>query len=134
LSTNHFDWNVVNAPLFGGMFGGPQKIVHAIAKDNSGVGVKPYPGTQVHPRRRLMRNQVVFFADAFSKSSLDEMVPRFVEAVEEWCKTSDIGDQWVEMTDLYIFVRDVLFDCGVVSIFGPQMLNINPGLCNDFWE
>tara|TARA_R110002003_G_scaffold155_4_gene13686 strand:- start:2243 stop:2809 length:567 start_codon:yes stop_codon:yes gene_type:complete len=98
------------------------------------VGVKPYPGTQVHPGRRLMRNQVVFFADAFSKSSLDEMVPRFVEAVEEWCKTSGIGDQWVEMPDLYLFVRDILFDCGVVSIFGHQMLDLNPGLCKDFWE
>ncbi|KAH7082811.1 cytochrome P450 [Paraphoma chrysanthemicola] len=134
LSTNHFDWNVVSAPLFGGMFGGPQKIIDAIAKDNSGIGVKPYPGTDVHPGRRLMRNQVIFFSDAFSKSSLDEMVPRFVDAVEDWCKASNIGKDWVEMPDLYLFLRDVLFDCGVVSIFGQQMLDLNPDLCKDFWE
>ncbi|KAF1941002.1 cytochrome P450 [Clathrospora elynae] len=135
LSTHHFDWNKISAPLFVGMFGGPQKIKDALAKDDSGIGVKPYPGSDVHPGRRLMRNQIVFFADAFSKTSMDALVPIFILQMEDWCSKSNvISEDWVEMPSLYLFVRDVLFSSSVEALFGPNLLGLNPELAKDFWE
>jgi hypothetical protein len=133
-SSHYFDWNKVSAPLFAGMFGGPKRVSDALLADDSGVGAKPYPGSNVHPGRRLLRNQVVFFSDAFSRASLDELVPRFVQNLEDWCKESNIASDWVEMPDLFTFVRDVLFVCGVDSFFGKNMLSLSPGLKQDFWE
>jgi hypothetical protein len=134
LSTNHFDWNAISAPLFQTLFNGPQKIADVLMKDDSGIGVKPYPGTDVHPGRRLMRNQVVFFGDAFNKSGMDEMVPRFVKSVEKWCEGSNIGNDWTSLPDLYTWLRDVLFRAGVESVFGEHLLRLSPDLANDFWE
>ncbi|KAF2878580.1 cytochrome P450 [Massariosphaeria phaeospora] len=134
LSTHNFDWNKVTAPLFAHMFAGPPHVVDAIARDDSGVGRKPYPGSSVPPGRRLLRNQIVFFADAFSRASIDGMVPRFVSSLQAWCeKNTAIGANWVEMDDLYGFVREMLFACGVESFFGPGMLEVNPGLAAAFW-
>ncbi|KAF2274030.1 cytochrome P450 [Westerdykella ornata] len=117
------------------MFGGTDAVVEALRQDNSGIGAKPYSGSNVHPGRRLLRNQILFFSDAFSKSSLDELVPRFVQSLKTWCEASDeIGTEWVEKSDLYEFVRDVLFDCNVDSFFGKSLRALNPNLSADFWE
>ncbi|KAF2797967.1 cytochrome P450 [Melanomma pulvis-pyrius CBS 109.77] len=136
LSTANLDWNKISAPLFGGMFGGSEAIVHALQHDNSGIGAKPYPGSNVHPGRRLLRNQILFFSDAFSRGSLDELVPRFVKNLQDWCAESSsvVGSDWVEKPDLYEFVRDILFSCSVDSFFGKNLRQLNPNLDKDFWE
>lgn len=61
-------------------------------------------------------------------------MPRFVQAMEDWCQQSTITNKWTELPDLYIWLREVLFQCGVASVFGPHMLRLNPDLSEDFWE
>ncbi|ORY17483.1 hypothetical protein BCR34DRAFT_596952 [Clohesyomyces aquaticus] len=55
--------------------------------------------------------------------------------MEKWCVTHDsIGMDWVEMPDLYTFVQDILFQCGVDAFFGEKLRKLDPDLEKDFWE
>jgi hypothetical protein len=117
------------------MFAGSDAVVQALREDNSGIGVKPYPESKVHPGRRLMRNQIIFFSDLFSRASLDELVPRFAQNVEKWCEAqSGIGTEWVERPDLFQFVREIIFSCSVDALFGDSLRDLNPNLFSDFFE
>ena len=131
---SHLDWNHTSAQMFGRLFNAPRKICEVIAADNSGVGVKPYPGSSVHPGRRLIRNQVLFFNDAFSKKSMDEIVPRYLGELNRKCNDIGIGQTWKDIPDFYMFLRQIVFHCEVVSFFGYNMLQLNPNLEEDFTE
>lgn len=132
-TSNNFDWNRLSARMFKNLFAAPNQVVAATLADNSGIGVRPYAGSNVNPDQRIIRNQVVFFSDAFSKTSMDEIVPRFVENLQRNCSNLNMGDEWVEMSDLFTFVRDIVFPSGVESFFGKSMLELNPNLQGDFW-
>jgi hypothetical protein len=120
--------------MFGRLFNAPKRICDATAADDSGVGVKPYPGSSVHPGQRLIRNQVLFFNDAFSKKSMDELVPRFLHNLEQRHTDFDIGQTWTKLPDLYMFLRKFIFRCGIVSFYGQNMLDLNPEIEKDFTE
>lgn len=130
----HLDWNHTSAQIFGRLFNAPKKIRGAIAADDSGVGVKPYPGSSVHPGQRLIRNQVLFFNDAFSKKSMDEIVSRFLRELKKDDHGMGIGNTWRDVPDLYMFLRKIVFRCAVVSFFGHNMLRLNPDVEKDFTE
>lgn len=132
VSSSHLDWNKLSARMFGQLFGAPKAICDATLADDSGIGAKPYPGSSVHPGRRLIRNQVLFFTDAFSKPSMDELLPRFQSNLEKRCAMLGIGNDWEERSDLYSFLRNVVFPSGVDSFFGENMLGLNPTLEEDF--
>jgi hypothetical protein len=116
--------------MFGRLFNASKRICDATAADDSGVGIKPYPGSSVHPGQRLIRNQVLFFNDAFSKKSMDELVPRFLHNLEQ--RHTDFGETWTNLPDLYIFLRKFIFSCGIISFYGQNMLHLNPDIENDF--
>jgi cytochrome P450 len=118
--------------MFGQLFGAPEAVCHATLVDDSGIAVKPYPGSQVHPGRRLIRNQVIFFNDAFSKKSMDELIPRFMQNLYRQCEGFSIGTEWVELDDLFALVHDLAFPCAVKSFFGDSMFRLNPDLEKDF--
>lgn len=131
---NHLDWNHTSAQMFSRLFNAPKRICDITAADDSGVGVKPYPGSSVHPGQRLIRNQVLFFNDAFSKKSMDEIVPRYLNELERKCNVLGIGKSWEHLPDFYMFLRRIIFHCEVVSFFGQNMLLLNPNLEDDFTE
>jgi hypothetical protein len=118
--------------MFGRLFNAPKRICDATAADDSGVGVKPYPGSSVRPGQRLIRNQVLFFNDAFSKKSMDELVPRFLHNLEQ--RHIDVGKTWTDLPDLHIFLRKFIFRCGISSFYGQSMLDLNPDIEKDFTE
>ncbi|KAF1949004.1 cytochrome P450 [Byssothecium circinans] len=124
--------SVFLASMFGQLFGAPKAVCEATEADDSGTATKPYPGSHIHPGRRIIRNQVLFFNDAFSKKSMDEMIPRFIQNLYQRCESFAIGEQWVEMDDLFEFIHDLTFPVAVVSFFGASMLNMNPNLQRDF--
>ncbi|PVH94040.1 cytochrome P450, partial [Periconia macrospinosa] len=132
VSSNHLDWNITVSAMLGKLFGGSKRLCDAIKVDNSGISPNPYPGSQVHPGRRMGRNQHIFFNDAFSKKSMDEIVPRFVANLYLQCLSFSIGTRWVEMDDLFSFVYDLAFPCAVKSFYGESILKINPGLQANF--
>ena len=120
--------------MFGRLFNAPKRIRDATAADDSGVGMKPYPGSSVHPGQRLIRNQVLFFNDAFSKKSMDELVPRFLNNLKQRHADFDIDESWTDLPDLYVFLRKFIFRCGIISFYGKNMLDLNPDIENDFTE
>lgn len=82
----------------------------------------------------MIHNQVLFFNDAFSKRSMDELIPRFPGNLERRCTELDVGGEWVVLPDLYTWLREVVFRCGVASFYGENMLGLNPGLEKVFTE
>ncbi|PSN68401.1 hypothetical protein BS50DRAFT_573308 [Corynespora cassiicola Philippines] len=118
VSSNHLDWNTFSARMFGQLFGAPNQICHANSVDDSGIAAKPHPGSKVHTGRRLIRNQIIFFNNAFSKKNMDEIVPRFLRNLYLRCSGFAIDIEWVEMDDLFAFVHDLASCCAVESFFG----------------
>ncbi|KAF1977367.1 cytochrome P450 [Bimuria novae-zelandiae CBS 107.79] len=134
LSSGHLDFNQTSATFFRRLFNAPKRICDATLADDSGVGAKPYPGSSVHPGRRLIRNQVLFFNDAFSKPSMDELIPRFLRNLEQRCTEVDVDEDWVRIPDLYAFLSEFVLRCGIRSFNGNSMLELNPGLEKDFTD
>ncbi|KAF1994307.1 cytochrome P450 [Amniculicola lignicola CBS 123094] len=133
-TAQHLDWNKLSAPYFGSTFGASECFTRAASLDDSGVGVKPYPGTNVPSNHRLLRGRLLFFHDALSKKGVDELVPRFTENLRRNCKRMAQGDKWVEMSSLHSVVRDIIFPAIVDAVFGPNLLADSPELLTMFWE
>jgi hypothetical protein len=135
LNTSYLDSEKVNGPLGPRMFRMPEKVCQAHIDDNSGTGAKPHPESNIPPAQRVIRARSLYFADLFSRSSMDEFIGRFIQNLEEWCENSStVSSEWVEMPDLFNFIRDVLFNCAVTAFYGKTMLELNPNLQSDFWE
>ena len=83
-----------------------------------------------------MRNQILFFSDVFSKASLDELVPRFIANLQQWCADhkDEVSSDWTEKPDLFDFIRRILFTCNMDSFFGKYLRELNPTLEDDFME
>lgn len=87
------------------------------------------------PGRRLLRNQILFYNDAFSKASSDELYRRFGEGLESRCnETKDIGYDWIEKPDLYYFLREIMFQANIDAFFGPSMRSLNPEMDKYFGQ
>jgi hypothetical protein len=132
-TTNKFDWNKATPPLVGKIFDLPPAVVKIAMKDDSGVGVKPYAGSNVPPQYRIHCQNHVFNDDAFSKASTESIVSRFTKSLQDACTNLHIEDDWSELPDLYTFIRDLMFSTSIGTIFGPKMLELNPDLASDFW-
>lgn len=68
-----------------------------------------------------------------SGSSLRSITSRFQQSLAERLTKVEIGEEWVEVPDLYDFMRVVVMEAALVSMFGPYILSLNPSFLDDFW-
>ena len=66
-------------------------------------------------------------------ASLAGITSRFQQSLAERLTEVDIGEDWVEIPDLYDFMRVVVMEAALVSMFGPYILSLNPTFIHDFW-
>jgi hypothetical protein len=104
--------------------------------DDSGMLIKPLPNSRVRPEDRLWFKSHHNFGINLKGSGLSELTHRFIEslALQIFNKEKDIGGGWIELPDLFDFVKNETFIASTTAFCGPHILKLNPTLAEDFWE
>ncbi|KAL4746666.1 cytochrome P450 [Aspergillus terricola var. indicus] len=117
------------------MFGTPSYAMHLYRNDNSGIDPTPLPGTHVLPERRVYFHQHQSAHRFLTGQALRRMTERFMRFLsEEINDDTRIGEEWVQLPDLYSFWKSRIFHAAVKALFGPYLLSLTPSFEEDFWE
>jgi cytochrome P450 len=111
----------------------PPKAVELICADTSGPLREPLPGSNVPPHRRILRMQQENTFEFVSKAGLPHLLPKYTQNYEESVSATGIGYEWVEVPDLFIFLRDLAMDASVNTLCGKSFLEQSPGFSEALW-
>lgn len=116
------------------MFGMPAKAKEFLASDDSGLNSKPHPTSNIRPEHRVDYLTHNALAKFLSGPGLDPFVSRFKNNIMRRFADQDIGSEWIEMPDLYSFLKVQIFTASVEAMCGSYILSLNPTFCKDFWR
>lgn len=116
------------------MFGMPAKAQDFLAADDSGLNSKPHPTSNVKPEHRIDYLTHAAILRFLSGPGLKPLVSRFKEMIMGQFASQDIFSEWVEMPDLYSFLKVQIFNASVEAMCGSHILLLNPTFCEDFWK
>lgn len=105
-------------------------------EDNSGIHLKPLPGSETPPEKRLrFISHQHFQSELLGGAGLGELSRQFIRqlALRISVKSNAIGDQWSQLPDLYEFVKTEAFVATTIALCGEHIFKINPDLVEDFW-
>lgn len=112
----------------------PAKAQDFLAADDSGLNHISHRTSNVKPEHRVDYLIHSSLSKFLSGPSLKSLAVRFQENLSKNLAQLDIGDEWIELSDLYDFVRVQLFNASACAMFGPYLLTLNPTLYRDFWH
>ena len=116
------------------VFGTPEYIVPIYSGDDSGPLLKPFPGSQVKPENRVRYLHTQVSHQHLAGVTGPEMGERYMRFLTRNISADTVvGIEWVDMPDLWLFVRDLVFPCSTEAIFGSSILSLNPTLTENFW-
>ncbi|KAF2753076.1 cytochrome P450 [Pseudovirgaria hyperparasitica] len=114
------------------VFGTPKDAIHIYRNDNSGVAPNPIPGTNV--KHRVFYHQHLSAHRFLTGHNLKRMTERFVDFLSEECyQDRSIGEDWIDMPDLFDFWKTRVLCAAVKALFGTWILKLNPSFQEDFW-
>lgn len=115
-------------------FGMPKEVISFYGSDNSGSHAVPLPGSNTEPENRIFYIIHKLANTYLSGQSLTGMTTRFqANLAKAISDDSMIGNEWVELPDLYAFLQIQIFEAAVRSILGDYILSLNPTFVQDFW-
>ena len=120
--------------LVGNIFAMPAKARNFFAADDSGLNHNPLQSGTVKPEHRIDFPTYLSLSRFLSGPGLQPLAFRFRDNLSRNLAQLEIGDEWMELPDLYDFIRVQLFNASIEAMFGPYMLTLNPTLCKDFWQ
>lgn len=106
----------------------PKKVLDMVRRDNSGISPKPLPGSSIPENERYFFLNHKATHDVVGRSGLATLNKVFELNLSNWIQQVDIGPEWVEFEDLYIFMRDMLFQTSTDAFCGPRLLQNSPDL------
>ena len=115
------------------LIGVPEKIIKYYEADKSGNLPKPTAGSNIKAEERIW-----FYHHATHKyltgDALSIMTERLVESLQRRLAQFDIGDEWLGLTDFWLFFRSLMFEASVEAVFGKYLLELTPSIKEDFWK
>lgn len=136
MDSKTYDFSSMKQMIQRDMFGLPDPIVRMTKADNSGFNTKPLPNTHVPHHRRFNYLESKATDDIHRHGAVVAFVQHFEENIENWVQNCDFPDngEWVELPDLYKFMRKMVLRAATDALYGPDLLRRNPSLEEDFWE
>ncbi|KAM0321290.1 hypothetical protein ACHAPQ_009513 [Fusarium lateritium] len=118
-------------------FGLPAPDMLLYAGDDSGFDAKPAPGWEnVEPMKRFHFVQHRDMHSFLTGSSLNAMTGKFVEVysrnIDQDTKFHE--DQWIEIDDLYEWLKNSLLRAAVDALCGDKFLELSPEFLEEFWS
>ncbi|KAK2776757.1 hypothetical protein FQN52_003283 [Onygenales sp. PD_12] len=115
-------------------FGLPKAAYDIYAADDGGYLPMPAPGSKVDPDKRVFYDIHTLVNTNLSGESLVGITSRYQTFLaQQLSDIEEIGDDWVELPDLYAFMQHHVMKAAMVSMFGPYILSLNPTFMEDFW-
>lgn len=112
----------------------PDHIVPLYRDDDSGQLLKPLPGSQVQPEKRIKYFHTKATHQHLAGASGIKLGERYIDILSRNMSTdTSLEYQWVELPDLWLFVRDLVFNASIEAMCGSFILSLNPTLGEDFW-
>ncbi|OTA63683.1 cytochrome P450 [Hypoxylon sp. EC38] len=117
------------------LFGMPEKWLSVYAEDNSGQFHKPFPGSNIPPERRMHRILNDGIESALTGPGFDPTLQRFRSIfISQIQNLNAPTGEWIEIKDFRKFIHDTVGLSLVQAIFGPSLLEVNPGFMDDLFE
>lgn len=111
-----------------------KKAISIASQDDSGVSSKAIPNSLITPDKRFNYQDRKATHDFGRSPSHTAFLQQFEKNLYQWVSERKITEEWVEFADLYIFVRDIVFQPTTDAFFGPHLLSQNPNLAEDLWS
>ena len=114
------------------LFPVPKQTIALYEADDSGVGSQPQLGSTVHSDHRVYHALYKISTETLFDSSMQLIAERFMVKLFSLIRESEIGQNWVAMSDLSSFIKESLFQAAVESTCGPHLFVLNSNLAQDF--
>ena len=116
------------------VLGTPDHIVPLYSGDDSGQRVKPILGSQVRPENRIRFFHTKAAHQYLAGTNGIRLGERYMEILDRTISAdTSVRHELVEMSDLFLFVQNLVFPAGTESLCGSAILSLNPTLTEDFW-
>ncbi|GAB1317368.1 hypothetical protein MFIFM68171_07578 [Madurella fahalii] len=117
-------------------FGMPAKDLSIFQRDGSGGNAKPLEGWEhMDPAHRIFYHQHRDLHAMLNGAALDSMTTRFIATyTNRLRKTPLVSDEWIELPDLFAFLRGEMFHAACVSMVGERIFELCPDFGRDFWD
>lgn len=116
------------------MFNTSKKNMEFFRADNSGLTHDPHPMSNVRPDDRIFYLMHKATVDCLAGPHLAATSRDFQTALKERIADVPVGDDWVEMPDLYTWLRPHISHATVKAMCGSCFLELNPTFVQDFWN
>lgn len=116
------------------VFKTPRQAMEAYYSDDSGINIRPHPGTTVNAKDRIFHLTHKVLNNLLTGPGLKPLTTRFEANLRRQFSNDEIGHEWKEYPDLYLFMRTKIFRAAVESMCGPYLLRLSPTFVDDFWE
>jgi hypothetical protein len=117
-----FDFESMKSMVLKRILGLPDKVVKVSNQDTSGVGIKPFLGSDTPACRRINYLERKATRDFSRPASHAAFVGQSEKNIYQWVNDCKIGAEWIVYSDLYTFVRDLVFKTTSDVFFGPHLL------------
>ncbi|KJZ69546.1 hypothetical protein HIM_11059 [Hirsutella minnesotensis 3608] len=112
----------------------PPSIMAFYEADDSGMSPEPRKGSKVAPGDRILYKQVHSHQKYLASPYLEPLAQRYLDSLSHNLEALQIGDDWVELPDLYEFCQEVVTEAILESMMGSKILELNPTIVEDFWS
>lgn len=110
----------------------PKRSLEFYIADDSGIGMKPLPQSNVLPQNRVWHLTHQPIVDSLSGPKLQVFIDHFQVKMRKRILESNIGDTWVEVQDLFAFVYSELLYVQLELLCGTYFFVQNPSFVQDF--
>ncbi len=126
--------NIATTTAMEKSFGMPRPSVEFYEADDGGHQPNPKAGSTVKPENRVLYETHKLVNTNLTGESLIGITSRFQKFLaQQLTETNDVRDEWIEIPDLYAFMKKHIMEAATTSMFGTYILSLNPTFMEDFW-
>ena len=116
------------------MFAAPKHDMKFFRADTSGTAQEPLPQTSITPEDRVHSLMYKATMDCLAGPHLTITGQKFQTALNGRIGALPITNEWVEMDDLFSFLRTLISYSALEAMCGVSFLNTFPDFFDNFWR
>ncbi|KAI4247292.1 MAG: hypothetical protein LQ352_006198, partial [Teloschistes flavicans] len=115
------------------LFNTPRRDMVCIRSDKSGSSHDPHPQSSTRPEDRIFHHMFKATADTLTGANLNATASKFQVAMKRRIEELPIQHEWVEMDDLFGFLRPLIANATIEAVCGTAFINQYPDFAENFY-
>ncbi|KAL9577889.1 MAG: hypothetical protein Q9212_006081, partial [Teloschistes hypoglaucus] len=115
------------------LFGTPRRDMICIRNDKSGSSHDPHPQSSTRPEDRIFHHMFKATVDTLTGVNLNVTASKFQLAMKRRIEEAPIQQEWVEMDDLFDFLRPLIANATVEAVCGTAFVEKYPDFVENFY-